>query len=159
MDDQRLRDAARLHVARPLLRADVQRKQASVHAAFRESGDLKPEAIRRALPPLMLTWYLPGTVTAGANVGAEIPIAGAIRLTHLSVSAKTAPTTAACTVRLTANGTEVQTASMPPGQMAGVSAITGNAVQGAGTVLRLDVVTTGGAQNISVVASYTVPDE
>ena len=159
MDNQRLTEALR-PVARAILPAAEQRKQASVHAAFKDSGDVKPEALKRSLPPITFVWWLPGEVTAGSNVSAEIPLAGNIRLTDLAIRAKTAPSGSECKVRLTANGAEVETVSMPPGQTAGHSPIFGDrSLRTAGEVLRVDVVTANGAENVTVVATYTVSDD
>ena len=159
MDNQKLTEAMR-PIARAILPAAEQRKQASVHAAFKDSGDVKPEALRRSLPPITFVWWLPGSISAASNVGAEIPLAGNIRLTDLAVRAKTAPTGSECKVRLTANGAEVENASLPPGQTTGHSPISGaKALRDAGEILRVDVVTASGAANVTVVATYTVSDD
>lgn len=159
MDNERLTESMR-SVARAILPAAEQRKQASVHSAFKDSGDVKPEALRRSLPPLMLTWWLPGPVVAGSNVSAEIPLAGNIRLTVLAIRAKTAPSGAECKVRLTANGSEVENVSLPPGQVFGSSPVSGaKALRNAGEVLRVDVVTGNGAEGVTVTATYAVADE
>lgn len=159
MDNQLLTESMRA-VARAILPAAEQRKQASVHAAFKDSGDVRPEALKRSLPPFILTWWLPGAVSAASNVGAEIPLAGGIRLTDLAIRAKTAPSGSECKVRLTANGSEVENVSLPPGQVAGHSAVSGDkALRSAGEVLRIDVVTAAGAADVTVVASYTVAND
>ena len=158
-DNQRLTEAMR-PVARAILPATEQRKQASVHAAFKDSGDVKPEALERSLPPFMLVWWLPGAVSAGSNVSAEIPLSGNIRLTDIAIRAKTAPSGSECTARLTANGTEVENVWLPPGVTAGRSQISGvKALRSAGEVLRIDVVTAGSAANVTVVATYTVAND
>lgn len=158
-DNQRLTEAMR-PVARAILPAAEQRKQASVHAAFKDSGDVKPEALERSLPPLMHTWWLSGAVSAGSNVNAEIPLSGSIRITDLAIRAKTAPSGGELTVRLTANGAEVSTVSIQPGQTSGHSPISGaNAIRPAGDVLRIDVVSANGAANVTVADTYTVAND
>ena len=159
MDNQRLRDAAR-PVARAVRTVDERQKEASVFAAFDAAGGVKPEALKRSLPPYILTWWLPGAVTAASNVGAEIPLTGDVRVTHIAVRAKTAPSSSECKVRLTANGSEVESASLPPGQTAGRSSVHSAAAhRSAGEVLRVDVVTAGDAEDVTVTVSYTVPQE
>lgn len=159
MDDQRLRDAARKDIAPRVYRSDVQRKQAAVHAAFRDNGDLEPSALQRSLPPLFLAWYLPGPAVAGSNVEREYTLPAGLRLVDISVRAKVAPSGAECKVRLTANGSEVENANLPPGVTFGHSSITGaSAARAAGDVLRLDVVTANGAEDVTVLVTYTVPD-
>lgn len=159
VDNQRLRDAAR-EVARAVRTYEERQKDAAVFAAFDHAGGLKPEALRRSLPPYMLVWWLPGTVTAASNVGAEVPLSGDVRVTHLVVRAKTAPGGGECTVRLTANGSEVVRASLPPGATSGRSRVDADRQhRSAGETLRVDVVTANGAANVTVTVSYTVPQE
>jgi hypothetical protein len=134
-------------------------QEASVFAAFDNTGALKRGALKRSLPPYILTWYLPGAVVAGSNVGAEIPLSGDIRVTHVAARAKGAPTSQ-CTVRLTANGSTVESATIQNGQTSGRSAVPANvAHRSAGEVLRCDVVTAGGAQDVTMTVSYTVASE
>lgn len=158
MDDSEFRDSLR-PLARTIVDPDERRAQANVHAAFGGDGTLKRSALRPSLPPLMLTWYLPGAVTAGANVEREIPLAGDLRVTHLAMRAKTSPTTAPLIARLTANGTEVQQVAIQPGQASGVSSVyadTGRRV--AGDVLQVDITSAGGAADVTITATYTVAD-
>ena len=159
VDNQRLRDAARPFAR--AVRTDTERqREAAVFAAFDAAGGVKPEALKRSLPPYIIHWYLPGAVVAGSNVGAEIPLTGDIRVTHVAVRAKTAPAGGECTVRLTANGTEVERASLPAGQTAGRSAVHSAAAhRTAGEVLRIDVLTDNGAADVTVTVSYTVPED
>lgn len=158
MDHLDLRDALR-PLARALLPADRERKDATIRSAFDTGGGLKPDALRRSLPPLAFTWYLPGAVTAGVNVGAELTLGGDCRLVQLVVRAKTAPGGGECTVRLTADGVSLETASIAAGQPSGRSPIRDDvARRAAGQVLRLDVVTANGAADVTVMAIYTVAD-
>lgn len=158
MDNQALRDSLR-QVARAVRNPQERQKDAAVFAAFDDAGGVKPEALQRSLPPLMLTWWLPGEVTAGSNVGMEVSLSSAIRLRDISVRAKTAPSGSECQVRLTADGATVDNASLPPGQTFGRSTISSaSAIRAAGQTLRLDVVTANGARDITFVVTYTVAD-
>lgn len=157
MDDQRMRDALR-PLARELLPVDQERKQAAIRNAFDAAGGLKPDAIRRSLPPLVLTWYLPGAVASGTNVGAETELAGDIRITQIAIRAKVAPS-GTCKARLTASGETVEDVSLTAGQTGGRSTVRGEqAIRRAGQVLRIDIVSAGGAQGVTVTVSYTVAD-
>lgn len=159
MDKQLLRESLR-PVARAVRTASERQREASVFAAFDDAGGVKSEALRRSLPPSMLVAWLPGVATTGSNVHFEVELAGAVRLTHLAVRAKVAPTGSQYTARLTANGAEVVTASMPPGMSHGRSAVPADtAVRAAGEVLRLDVVSAGAAEDVTVTVSYTVASE
>lgn len=157
-DNQALRDALR-PVARAVRSSQERQKEASVFAAFDDAGGVKPEALQRSLPPLMLTWWLPGAVTAVSNVGMEVTLSSEIRLRDVSVRAKTAPVGAECKVRLTANGSEVENAALPPGQKFGRSRVSSaSAIRAAGDTLCIDVVTASGAADVTVVVTYTVAD-
>lgn len=158
VDNQRLRDAIR-PVARAVRTEAERQKDAAVFAAFDNAGGVKPEALQRSLPPLMLTWWLPGAITAGTNVGMEVPLSKPVRLVDIALRAKTTPAGGQCTVRLTANGASVATVSMQAGQALGRSIVdSAAAYRAAGETLRLDVVTASGAANVTIVVTYTVAD-
>lgn len=158
VDNQSLRDALR-PVARAVRTADERQKEAAVFAAFDAAGGVKAEALQRSLPPLMLTWWLPGSVVAGSNVGMEVTLERSIRLTSISLRAKTPPAGGACQVRLTANGGAVESAAIQSSSSFGRSVISSDAAhRAAGETLRLDVIAVSGAADITVVVTYTVAE-
>jgi len=131
---------------------DRQRKQAAISSSFDESGRMIPEALARTLPPFVLSWYLTGTAATGTNVAEEYDLPSMVKLTGIRIRVKTAPTTNEYTVRLTANGAEVETASVRIGQTSGRSAF--SFIIDPGTVLRLDVVSGGAAANATILVAY-----
>lgn len=150
-DRQELRDILR-PVGEAIVPAREQRKLAAIGSAFGEDGVIRSDALARALPAYVLPWYLAGTAATGTNVGEEYDLPSMVRLTGIRVRTKTAPTTNEYTVRLTANGAEVETASVGIGETSGRSVI--NYIADAGTVLRLDVVSAGAAANVTVLVAY-----
>lgn len=132
------------------------RRQASVFSAFDDAGNVNPEALRRALPPSWMQWYLAGALGAGTNVAAEIELPAPCRLTTIVVRVKTAPV-GTCTLRLTVNGTEIVLVTVPIGGNRGRAAIPAEvAERSAGDVVRVDVVSGGSAANATVLVAYTV---
>jgi hypothetical protein len=157
MNDLELRDSLR-PLGRDILEPDIERRQAAIRSAFDPTGQLKASALRLSLPPLLFSWFIDGTLSAGTNVADEIELPGPVRLTNLVVRVKSAPS-GTCNLRLTANGTTIATANIPIGQTRGRVAIPADlAVRAAGEVLRVDVVNAGSAANASVIAAYTVVD-
>lgn len=157
MDDQDMRDMLR-PLARTIVDPNERRAQANITAAFARDGSLKASALRQSLPPLMLVWYLPGAISTGANVGAEIPLSGDIRITQVAAHAKTAPTSQA-TFRLMASGAEVEAVTIQPNQTSGRSSVLRDVgIRSAGQVLRIDAPASGGAEDVTVTVSYTVVD-
>lgn len=154
-DDQRMRDVLR-PIARELLPSRQMRRQAAVFSAFDDAGNVNAEALRRALPPSWMQWYISGSLSAGTNVAAEIELPAPCRLTTLVVRVKTPPS-GTCTVRLTVNGTEIVNVTVPISGTRGRAAVPSDvAERSAGEVLRIDVVSAGSAANATVLVAYTV---
>lgn len=155
MGDLELRHAMRA-LARDIVPAETERKNAAIRAAFNPTGGIKSSAVRNALPPLWIAWYLSGTLSAATNVAEEIELPAPAKLTNLVVRVKTAPS-GTCNLRLTVNGVTVATVNIPIGQNRGRAAIPADLAQrDAGDVLRIDVVNAGSAANATVLAAYTV---
>ena len=150
-DRQELRDILR-PVGEAIVPAREQRKLAAMSSAFDDSGRMIPEALARTLPPFVLSWYLTGTAATGTNVAEEYDLPSMVKLTGIRIRVKTAPTTNEYTVRLTANGAEVETASVRIDQTSGRSAF--SFIIDPGTVLRLDVVSGGAAANATILVAY-----
>lgn len=150
-DRQELRDILR-PVGEAILPSREQRKLAAVSSAFADDGLIRPDALARALPAYVLRWYLSGTASTGTNVAEEYDLPSQVRLTGIRIRVKTAPTTNEYTVRLTANGAEVEIASVEIGQTSGRSLL--NYIADPGTVLRLDVVSGGAAANATILVAY-----
>lgn len=151
MSDQKLRDTLRPAVE-AMFPARQQRKLAVMSSAFGVDGGINPDALASALPGWIIPWYLPGTVTIGTNVGAEIELPSTVRITGIRLRQKGAPTANETTVRLTGDGAEIATASISIGQPSGRSAGL-SAIVNAGVVLRVDVVTASGS-DLTAVVSY-----
>lgn len=155
--DMELQDRARV-LARAILPADLELRNATIRSAFDGTGRLLASALKRSLPPLWASWYMAGSLSAGTNASAEIELPAPARLTNFVVRVKTAPT-GTCNIRLTANGGTVATANIPIGQTRGRAAIPADlAVRDAGEILRIDVVNAGAAANLTALAAYTVVD-
>lgn len=130
-----------------------QRKLAAVSSAFGDDGIPIPEVLAQALPAYVFPWHLPGAISTGTNVGAEYELPSMVRISSIRIRVKTAPTTDPLQVRLTADGAEVETASVSIGETSGRS--TGlKHVANAGVVLRLDVLSDGDAEDATVIVSY-----
>ena len=149
-DRQQLREILR-PVGEVIVPAREQRKLAAMSSAFGDDGRIRSDALARTLPAYTFTWYLSGSLSAGTNVAEEYDLPSMIRLVTLRARAKTAPS-GTCTIRLTANGTEVETVAISAGESRGVSPL--NMIADAGTVLRIDIVTTGSAADVTVLAGY-----
>lgn len=155
--DLDLRESLR-PLARDILPPDLERRQAAIRNAFDPSGGIRPSALRYALPPSWVQWYLAGSLTTGTNKDAEIELPGPARLTAMVVRVKTAPS-GTCKLRLTANGGTVIEVTVPiAAQRASAAIPTGVGIRSAGDVLRIDVVNAGSAQHATVLVAYTVTD-
>lgn len=155
--DVALQERARV-LARGILPADQERRNAAIRSAFDATGQIKASALRHSLPPLWVQWYLSGSLSAATNASAEIELPVPAKLTNFVVRVKTAPS-GTCNIRLTANGTTVATANIPTGQTRGRAAIPADQVErSAGDVLRIDVVNAGSAADLTALAAYTVTD-
>lgn len=150
-DRQELRDILR-PVGEAIVPAREQRKLAAIGSAFGEDGLIRTDALARALPAYVLPWYIAGTAATGTNVAEEYDLPSQVRVTGIRIRVKTAPTTNEYTVRLTANGAEVDTASVEIGQTSGRSTL--NYIADAGTVLRIDVLSAGAAADATILVAY-----
>lgn len=151
MSDQALRRAWR-RALEPVMQPDTIRRVGQMSAAFDTGGGVRPDALESALPGLPLTWWLPGTVTVGTNVGAEYELPSRVRIRDIRVRCKTAPVGNELTVRLTGNGAEIESASVGIGANDGRTTGINRDVD-AGTVLRLDIPSAAGA-DVTVLVSY-----
>lgn len=139
-------------VGKALINAREQRKLANMSSSFHGDGRIREDALAASLPAYIFSWYLSGTPSTGTNVAEEYDLSSRVKVGTLRARVKTAPTTNEFTVRLTANGAEVETVSIGIGQTSARSPI--NTTFDAGTVLRIDVLTVGGAANATVSVGY-----
>jgi hypothetical protein len=110
-------------------------------------------ALGPVLPLQTVAWWLPGASGGytGTNISTEIRIPQAVRVRRIDALAKTAPGSQPLILRLTASGASVGTVAVSVGQSSGVSVL--DTQVAAGSVLRLEMIQTGGS-DISVSVAY-----
>jgi hypothetical protein len=142
-------------VATAVVTPDDAQRQQRVNAALDGDGTLRPEALGRAAPRHVLSWYLSGTATVANNKGAELRLPTAAVVERLDVRAKTAPTGAALTARLRVNGVAGPTVSIAAAATSGGVGLQLSVA--AGDVLTVDITAVGSGTagaDVTIMATY-----
>lgn len=132
---------------------DDLRQKRALNMALQDDATITPAAARNVIPQQVVWWDLAGTIVVGTNVGREIRLPQQSRLLRVDVALKTAPAAGNLVLRLTQNGQPVDSVTVQKGALAGATGL--NAIVDAGTTMRIDVTTAGGA-NATVTLTYTV---
>jgi len=129
------------------------RQQRAAAFAINADGSINAMAITNVLPWQSQPWWLPGATTTGNGQGMEFPVPQNILVKRIDVRCKTGPVSQNLIVRVRAGGTTVDTVTVQKGATAGSSS--GNTSVAAGSVLRVDIMQTGGS-DVTVVVHYTI---
>lgn len=130
------------------------RQRRSVAAAINPDGTIRGGAATTILPWQRIDWYIPAGAANGINVGAELRVVQGMVLRRIDALAKDAPNAAPFTAVVTDDTQPVGNVSIAIGRKAGES--TANVAIASGSVLRLNVISPGGAR--ITVTAWLQPD-